>query len=147
MRISDWSSDVCSSDLVIADAAALNFKIATREVNHTAKLKILRVHQPLFEVKVTLEEPPESDKKPLELSGRHPLAGAMVANLSPALSTKLGIDFMKEGVLVLEVRRNSLAHRIGILPGDMIESLNGQEIKVVDDLVRQLARVRGAWKI
>jgi Do/DeqQ family serine protease len=135
------------NDHAIVDTAALSFKIATREINHIAKLKILRINQPAFEVKITLEAPPESGKEPLKLSGRHPLSGATVANLSPALSTKLGLNFMKEGVLVLEVRRDSLAHRIGILPGDMIENLNGQEIKIVDDLVRQLARVRGEWKI
>lgn len=131
----------------VVDAAALNFKIFSCEVDHNARFKVIRLNQSPIDVNVKLEAPPESQKAPLELRGRSPLSGATVADLSPALSAKLGVSFMTQGVIVTNVRRHSLAYRIGVLPGDIIQSLNGLEIKTVDDLVRQLTRIRGEWKI
>ncbi len=54
--------------------------------------------------------------------------GAVVADINPALRTRFGIAH-KKGVVVVEVKSNSIAEKIGLMPGDVILLSNG---KVVD---------------
>ncbi|NPV14801.1 trypsin-like serine protease [candidate division WOR-3 bacterium] len=54
--------------------------------------------------------------------------GAVVADINPALRTRFGIAH-KKGVVVVEVKGNSIAEKIGLMPGDVILLSNG---KVVD---------------
>lgn len=54
--------------------------------------------------------------------------GAVVADINPALRTRFGIAH-KKGVVMVEVKSNSIAEKIGLMPGDVILLSNG---KVVD---------------
>lgn len=54
--------------------------------------------------------------------------GAVVADINPALRSRFGIAH-KKGVVVVEVKGNSIAEKIGLMPGDVILLSNG---KVVD---------------
>ncbi len=82
-----------------------------------------------------------------ELFGRHPFSGAQVANLSPALAEELSLDTMQRGVIVVQLKRGSRAHRRGVQPHDIILSVNGHDIRRVEDLERAVARAREQWRI
>src|SRR3546814_1702847 len=93
MRISDWSSDVCSSDL-------------------------------------PLEAPPESPpRNELRLLGHHPLGGAFIASLSPALAEELDMPEVWSGVVITRVQRGTPANRVGFRARDIIVSVNGQAFR------------------
>lgn len=72
-----------------------------------------------------------------ELKGRHPLAGVIVENLSPAKTREYGMDPNRKGVVIAKAAaRNMFAE---FKPGDRIVSLNGEEIDSVKQLVQILA--------
>src|SRR5690606_36364038 len=90
------------------------------------------------------EDPPRDLTK---LDGRHQLAGATVANLSPALAEELGLDMLARGVIVLEVERRSPAEQLHLRPGDRVLQLNGQPIETVAELRRALQRESAGWSL
>ncbi|HEX5035246.1 MAG TPA: Do family serine endopeptidase, partial [bacterium] len=59
--------------------------------------------------------------------------GIGLQELTPEMVQALGID-KPEGALVAQVYEGSPAHKAGILPGDLIVSLNGQHIGKTNDL-------------
>ncbi len=64
--------------------------------------------------------------------------GVTVGELSPQLAEYFGT---KEGVLVSAVDENSAASKAGVKAGDVITSLNGQEIANASELRRRLTRL------
>ncbi|MBA3295761.1 MAG: PDZ domain-containing protein [Acidobacteria bacterium] len=64
--------------------------------------------------------------------------GVTVGELSPQLAEYFGT---KEGVLVSAVDENSAASRAGLKAGDVITSINGQEIDTATELRRRLTRL------
>lgn len=131
----------------IKNRSAFIFRVASRPVTHKARLEILKRGRERLEKEVQLAAPPEAaDKGSVKLRGRHPLEGANVANLSPALATNLGVDFMEKGVIILSVDQGSVARRVGLLPGDIIQSINGQVVENIDGLARRVLRARSDWQ-
>ena len=129
------------------DPQALRFRIATLVIGEKADLAVWRRGG---EVKLTLNlAPPPEDppREQTELSGRHPLSGAAVANMSPALAEELGLDTVKPGVYVLAIRRGGTANRLGFQPGDAIVAINGEEVKSVSDLKQILANPVNRWQV
>jgi len=73
------------------------------------------------------------------LEGRHPLSGATVVNLSPAVAEELGLTEWKPGVGVVEIKSGSYAGRF-LRAGDMVIAINGQPVKSVADLKKRIAQ-------
>ena len=72
-------------------------------------------------------------------AGRHPLTGSKVANLSPAVAEEVGIDDdMREGVVVLEVKDQTPAARLGVKRGDIVVGINDEKVKSVAQLAAAL---------
>ena len=131
----------------IEDGQALRFRLATRTLGDTVELTVFRRGET---VKKQLELVPPPDLPPRNvtvLEGRHPLVGARVANLNPAMSTELGIDSDARGVIVLSIARNSPSARYGFRPGDVILEIEGQPIGVVRDLKDFVQRPYNGWRL
>ncbi|MES2034138.1 MAG: Do family serine endopeptidase, partial [Pseudomonadota bacterium] len=76
---------------------------------------------------------PAADERPI--AGANPLQGATVANLSPAVADRLGVDaFAGRGVIVTAVAAGGSAQRVGLRTGDIVRGINGREIRSVSDL-------------
>jgi len=141
-------------DVVIAvagrpvdDPHALKFRIATLPVGGTADLRAWRrgsERQVTLKLVAPPEEPPRDTT---EIGGTNPLAGATVANMSPALAEELGLDPAPEGVFVIELRRGAAAIRLGFRPGDRVLAINGEEIAAVRQLAAVLARPAERWRV
>ena len=96
-------------------------------------------------VPVALIAPPESPPRDAtQLRGNQPLAGATVANLSPALADELGLEGAPRGVILLDVRRGSPVAQIRLVQGDIIQRINDVEIRTVDELRRLVANPKAA---
>ena len=92
--------------------------------------------------------PPEDPPRELtELKGPHPLAGATVANMSPALADELGLETIEAGVIVMGFRRGSSASRLGFRSGDMVRSVNGEHVDSVRRLKVLVAAPADRWRI
>jgi serine protease Do len=81
------------------------------------------------------------------VQGRNPLSGSKLVNLSPAVAAEVGFDESATGVLVVDVRRGTWASRIGLRPGDIILTINGRKIGLVDDIRAATSREHDRWQI
>jgi serine protease Do len=131
----------------IFDPRALKFRIDTHDVGQSTTLEVLRHGQP-EQVKIVLAKVPENPPRDLtKLKGNEPLAGATVANLSPAFAEELGVDQGEAGVVVTEIATGSPASRIGLHPGDRVLNVNGTDVKLAADLKRLVAAEDSTWHI
>ncbi|RDD61698.1 DegQ family serine endoprotease [Ferruginivarius sediminum] len=132
----------------VEDLEALRFRVATREANGGVALKVYRPNRGELDTRLPLEPPPEEPpRNETTLSGRQPLAGARVANLSPALAEELDRPGAWSGVVVTRVARDSTAARFGFRPGDVLLSVNGREVARVKDAQPALNAAEGRWHI
>ena len=131
----------------IDDRAGLLFRIATLRLGTTAELTALRQGRSStlrFDVIAPPEIPP---RNVTELEGRHPFSGAAVADLSPALAEELKIEAVQRGVVVMRIRRGSIARRLGFRPGDVVLGINGSKPRSVAGLKRLLAARVERWRV
>jgi serine protease Do len=99
-------------------------------------------------VELPLETAPETPPRDVRrIDGRNPLAGASVANLSPALAEELSLDAVLRGVIVLEIVARSPAQRVGFRPGDIVLAVNGTTIDTTEQLARLLSRSAERWRL
>jgi Do/DeqQ family serine protease len=128
---------IAMRDLQVDDEASLRFRLATAAVGETVPVKVLRAGKEVV-LDVPLTAPPEEPKRDRSvLQGRHPLSGATVVNMSPAVADELGLVEWRWGVTVVEVQPGSYAARF-LKPGDMVSAINSQDVKNVADLKKRI---------
>ena len=117
---------------------ALKYRLATVPMGASVKLKVWR-HGKAFETTLVtmppLEDPPRDQTK---IEGRSLFAGAVVANISPAVAEDLGGLAVETGVVVISAEGGN-ARQLGLQTSDVLKTLNGQEITSVKALQKQLA--------
>ena len=137
---------VAVDGLGVADLDSFRYRIGTRMLDGNARLAVLRRGREL-EVALPLERAPElPPRDETRLDGRQPLAGSVVANLSPALAEEIGLERWS-GVIVVHVVRRGVARRLGFRPGDIIRSIEGERVQSVDHLVELVRGPRDRWRI
>lgn len=145
VRVGDVILAVEGKDVV--DPQALRFRLAARPVGGEVELALVR-QGVRRTVRLSLEAAPEDPpRNATALAGRHPFAGATVANLSPALAEELGMNTLATGVVVMEVKRGSRASRFGFRAGDIVVNVNDERIGRVGELERLVSRAPSVWRI
>ncbi len=116
-------------------------------IGGTVNLTIRRAGKELtLPVKAALA-PETRDRDSIKLSGRTPFAGAVVANLSPAVAEELSMDADATGVVVSEVDPRSNAARFGFQKGDIILGVNNQPVESSRDLDRWARERPNFWRV
>jgi Do/DeqQ family serine protease len=88
---------------------------------------------------------PPKLRKEEKLVGNHPLNGASVTEITPALLEDLpDVDLPDEGIVLMTVSGTAL--QLGLRPGDVVTAVNAQPVKTIAQLKKALASDRG-WKI
>ena len=127
--------------------AALRFRIAILKPGDDVDLKVWRNGR-FIKLKLPIEIAPEKPRKNLtRLRGRHPLSGAVIANMSPALAEELSIDPLTQGVIILEVGMRSPAKRLGLRPGDYLIKVNGKNVDRVLTAKRLFQKTQREWAL
>jgi serine protease Do len=122
----------------VDDMQSLNYRIATRRPGDVVKVHV-ESGKTGHDVNAILALPPENPPREAQtISGRNPLGGAKVENLSPAAAVDLQMDLLAKGVVITAVGTNSFAEAQGFRPGDIIRDVNGVTVNRVGDLVRGL---------
>jgi len=122
----------------VDDMQALNYRIATHRPGESVRLHV-ESGKSARDVNVVLALPPENPpREATTISGRNPLAGAKVENLSPATALDLQMDLLAKGVAIVSVNPPSYSGNVGFRPGDIIRNVNGTAINRVGDLARAL---------
>lgn len=130
----------------INDEPSLRFHVATYPVGTVAPVTVLRGGH---ETAVSITMAPPSEIPPRDarrLKGEQPLAGAELVNLSPAVADELDLTRIK-GVAVWDITVGSVAERIGLARGDIIESLNGDTILSTQQLAELAETPSPLWEI
>jgi Do/DeqQ family serine protease len=143
-------------DLVLAvdgqpviDESGLNYHVATRRSGDLVALQMKRGHEAPRIIQVHVEAPPANPARDEQtVSGRNPLSGATVVNLSPAVADELGIDpFVADGGVLVTKVGGGIAAEAGIRPGDLIREINGRKVRLVGDLRAVLSSGTDGWAI
>lgn len=128
------------------DPRAVYYRLTTKGVGQSAKLTLLRKGRPL-DVDIALLAPPRGGKDDVRnLSGRHPLDGARVSNILPALADEMGLD-ETEGVVILSVRNGSIAQGLGFRKGDIVVEVGGKKIADVSELEVAVSERQRRWAV
>lgn len=132
----------------VTDPQAFRYRFSTKSIGGTVEVVALRDGRTIT-ASVPLKEAPEiPPRNETELQGRNPLAGARVANLSPALAEELSIDDDSPGVIVLDIRRGTPAGNTRFLKrGDIILAVNGERTKSVSQLTKAVQSPAIQWRI
>ncbi|MGI9434385.1 MAG: Do family serine endopeptidase [Geminicoccaceae bacterium] len=131
----------------VVDKHGLNFRLAVGRLGETAPIEVWRRGE-IMKATLPLELPPRNPPPDVsELDGRHALAGATVANLSPGFNQDAGLDLFTEGVVILRVGRRTPADRIGLRRGDVIESVADQPVGSVRELQDSLYNLPSSWRL
>ena len=126
---------------------AFQFRVATGELGGSSEVEVWRerdVASLSFPLVEAPEDPPRNETLLLE---RHPLAGATVANLSPALAEELDLPGTWAGVIVTKIGRGSVANRLRFRAGDILLAVNGREFERVEEFMGLLSRPSRDWTI
>ena len=120
----------------ISSADDFHFRIQIAKIGEPVKLQIWRKGE-VVSTSLTLIPPPEIPAAEItKLEGKHALSGVTVANLSPGIALKYGLDDQKTGVVVLE--DSARLQGYGLMLGDIILSFNGSDVVSVKDLKEKL---------
>lgn len=129
----------------VRDPAEMRFRMAMVPMGTEAVFDILRKGK-TRRIAVTAMKPPEEPpRNETELSGAHPLSGATVANVNPAVAAELGVKD-QGGVIVTAVAARSQAMR-AVRAGDIIASVNGRQIETVKELEKALSARSYSWEL
>lgn len=130
----------------VANPDALAYRVSTAGIGKTVNLTVLNDGK-TREVALKLAQPPK-EVPAQEITGRNPLSGASVQNLTPELARKLRLAPTTRGVVVSTVKNNSAAQAMNLRAGDIVRRINGTTIGNVEDLKAVLSAGRGAlWRL
>jgi len=127
----------------VNDESGARFRLATRAAGDEAAFTVLREGEEIRLDVPVAAAPGEADPAPLDVSGRNPLSGVSLVEMSPAFNERVGIDPFMDGVIVSGVGRRSIAARFGFRPGDTLVEIMGESIDDLDDVADLLERKDG----
>jgi Do/DeqQ family serine protease len=129
------------------DARAVLYRLQTKGVGNEVGLDVVRNGRKPVNLRLSLKAAPQPGKDDVRnLSGKHPLDGARVANLLPGVADDLGID-ETTGVVILSVRAGSIAARLGFAPGDVIAEVGGSPVANIAGLEAAVRDRQRLWQL
>jgi Do/DeqQ family serine protease len=137
---------VAIDGVVIDDPNAFGYRFATKPLGGTAHLKILRGSREVSAT-VALATAPETPRDELVIRARSPFMGAKVANISPAMADELRLDGSVNGVVVVDIAGGSPAESYGFRAGDVVVSVNNENIVRTADLDRVTRAGGRLWRV
>jgi Do/DeqQ family serine protease len=128
----------------VDDARAVLYRLTTRGIGNRVRVDVVRKGRRAT-VDVALRGAPAPGRDDVRnLSGAHPFDGARAANILPAVADELGLDD-QEGVVLLSVRPNSTAARLGFQAGDIVVQVGQERITTVVQLEGALRERQRSW--
>lgn len=127
----------------VDDEQAMHFRAGISKLGDEVEFKIWRKGETKT-LAVKMQAPPENPKRDLRiLKGNHPLTGATVANLSPAVAIELNMPPSRKGVVIVKSENNRLFQ-----PKDLVLAINGTAITSTEQLETLLKSSSGpAWTL
>ena len=129
----------------VENAQELGYRVATTPIGATTIVEYQRKGE-RRETQVTMVAAPETvERQDTLLEGRNPLAGAVAANLSPAVADEMGLPASTQGVVITKLEGGP-ARRF-FKKGDIVLEINGKVIDSVESLRTVLESDARMWRI
>jgi serine protease Do len=129
----------------VQQPSAFDFRIATKAVGSSVEIGYFRAGEEAMAT-IALEAEPHAGEA-VAVDGNTRFRGATVETLSPASAQELGLPFDARGVIIRDVAPGSPAAQMGLRPGDIILSLNGQEVEDAEAFAQMADGRPEAWQI
>ncbi len=121
----------------------LEYRLLTQGVGADVTVEVLRDGTANSHVVAVREAPGVPGANPIRIDADSPLAGLLVADVTPRLIDELNLPLSASGVLV--VRADGPSARLGLRGGDVVRTVNGQQVQTAADLDRMVRRGARAW--
>jgi serine protease Do len=132
----------------ITDPEALRFLIATQTVGAQVPVTYWRQGQQQRATLRLLPPPEQPAREQTRIDGATPLAGAVIANINPALAEEVPVPLEAAGVVIIAIEQQGVAARLGLKPGDQLKTINGVAVDSVAAVRKALRQARpGGWEI
>ncbi len=131
----------------VHDIEALRFRVATAELGGRSEIEVWRKRRVESLTLALVEAPEEPPRNETLLLERHPLSGATVANLSPALAEEIDLPGAWEGIIVTKIERGSVANRLRFRVGEILLAVNQKEVRRIEELLPLLKQRSKTWAI
>jgi len=145
IRVGDVLVTIDGKELSHVDA--LDYRLTTLGIGRRTDATILRKGKPVQIALELIAAPETVPANETRIEGRSALAGAVIANLSPALSQRLKLPNSSRGVVVMEVPRNSFAAANRLRAGDILQQINGARISNVKEVISMADQAGRRWVI
>ncbi|WP_439272504.1 DegQ family serine endoprotease [Pseudochrobactrum sp. HB0163] len=144
IRIGDVITAV--DGVTVSNPDALAYRVSTAGIGTVVRMTVLNDGK-TREVTVKLAQPPK-EPPAREITGRNPLAGALIRDLTPETARKLRLAASMRGVVITGVKNNSPAQALNLMAGDIVRGVNGATINTADDLLKAVSAARSAlWRL
>jgi len=132
----------------VNDQGGLNYRIGTKQPNESVNVTLLRDGRTQTVTARVSQLPGDAEVGKGETVAQGALSGVSGFALNPARADRMGGDPFTTGVFVTGLQRGSIAHRIGLRPNDVIQSVDGRSVTSVEALGRagrgsELTIIRG----
>ena len=130
----------------VPDARSVYYRLTTRGIGKPVHIEGVRKGRPVT-LDFVLEAAPKPGRDDVRnLAGQHPLDGARVSNILPAVADEMGLD-ETAGVVILSVREGSVAARLGFQAGDIVLEIGSQKVENLAGLEGALKGRQRVWQI
>jgi Do/DeqQ family serine protease len=130
----------------VDDPNAFGYRFATKPLGGAAQLGVVRQGRDVA-LPIALQSLPDAPREEVQIKARSPFLGATVASLSPALADELRLDSQVQGVAITDVADGSTAQSLGFQKGDVVVSVNNENIVKPADLARVAGAGGRQWRI
>ncbi len=126
---------------------AFNYRIATQQVGGTAEIGFIRDGQERTVTARLSAGPDNVPDQQVQISGNTRFAGVTAEAMTPQLAQEYGLPFDTGGIIIVSVAEGSPAARMGLQQGDIIRSLNGEEMTDLERFGNLASQRRDGWQI
>jgi len=131
----------------IEDQRAFAFRLATKQVGGTAEVEFIRDGKRQTVAVALKAYANGAPGQQVQISGNTRFSGVTAQQLTPNLAQEYGLAFETQGIVIVEVAPNSPADAMGLRKGDIILSLNGEDMKDLDAFGKIAASRQRGWQI
>jgi len=130
----------------VADSHSVHYRLTTRGIGNKSRLRVIRKGK-VIQIDLPLVGAPKPGKDDVRnLSGNHPFDGARVSNILPSVADELNLT-ETDGVVIIAVRRDGIAARLGFQPGDVIVQIGDEKINDVVSLDKITRSPHRVWRV
>jgi Do/DeqQ family serine protease len=131
----------------VDDAGGVGFRLGVKPLGGAAAVTALRGGKPVTATVKLVAAPETPPRDAIRIKSRSPFEGALVENVSPAVSEELSLENVDDGVVVAEIAPDSLAANLGVQKGDVVREVNGAKIVSTHDLETAASQRPRLWDL